>query len=89
MGRLGPAVTRIQAEVQLATLFHNWAQTTAATEAERTHLPALHLSDGATGIDTLRRKFSPPFFLLWGMVALILAIACANIANLMLTVSSC
>jgi macrolide transport system ATP-binding/permease protein len=84
MGRLRPGVSMRQAEAQLATVFHGWVETTAAKNAERAHLPGLHLTDGATGIDTLRRIYSDPFILLSIMVSLILAIACANIANLLL-----
>ncbi|HEY6347486.1 MAG TPA: ABC transporter permease [Bryobacteraceae bacterium] len=84
MGRLRPGVNMSQAEAQLATVFHGWVETTAATEPERAHLPGLHLTDGATGIDTLRRIYSDPFILLSIMVSLILAIACSNIANLLL-----
>ncbi len=84
MGRLRPGVSASQAEAQLGTAFHTWVETTAATDIERQHLPGLHLTDGGTGIDTLRRTYSQPFTLLWIMVGLILAIACANIANLLL-----
>ena len=84
MGRLRPGVTQAQAQAQLAAVFHAWVETTATTDKERAHLPALHLTDGGTGIDTLRRTYSQPFLLLWIMVGLILAIACANIANLLL-----
>jgi predicted lysophospholipase L1 biosynthesis ABC-type transport system permease subunit len=42
------------------------------------------LLEGATGLDTLRRQYSKPLYVLLAMVALILAIACANIANLLL-----
>lgn len=84
MGRLRPGVAPSQAQAQLATIFHTWVQTTATTDAERNHLPGFHLTDGGAGIDTLRRIYLEPFILLWVMVALILAIACANIANLLL-----
>jgi macrolide transport system ATP-binding/permease protein len=84
MGRLRPGVSLSQAQSQMAGVFHTWVETTATTDAERQHLPELHLTSGGDGIDTLRREYSQPLYILFGMVGLILAIACANIANLLL-----
>ena len=84
MARLRPGVTLSQAQAVLGTLFHQWADSTAANAAERAKLPELHLREGATGLDTLRRQYSKPFYVLFAMVALILAISCVNIANLLL-----
>ena len=84
MGRLRPGVSMVQAQAALAPRFQQWVATTATTDGERAKLPALTLNPGAAGLGSLRRKYSKPLYALLAMAALILAITCANIANLLL-----
>ena len=84
MARLRPGVTLAQAQAQLAPQFRQWVATTAHNEEQRSNLPVLYLKEGAGGLDTLRRQYSKPLYVLMTLVGLILAIACSNVANLQL-----
>ncbi len=84
MGRLRPGLDLASAQSALAGPFDQWAAATATNARERANLPRLRLEQGAGGLDTLRRQYSKPLYVLLTMVGLILAIACANTANLLL-----
>jgi hypothetical protein len=60
MARLGPGVTRVQAEAAVATLFHHFVEASVNGDRERADLPLLLLKEGAGGLDFLRRQYSQP-----------------------------
>ncbi len=84
MGRLRPGVNPAAAQASLAGAFHRFVTSTATTDKERSDLPELLLQEGGSGVDSLRREYAEPLWVLMAMVGLILTIACANIASLLL-----
>jgi macrolide transport system ATP-binding/permease protein len=47
--------------------FRQFALASAANDKERADLPALWLEEGGSGVDSLRRQYSKPLFVLMTM----------------------
>src|SRR5580658_4888677 len=97
MGRLKPGTTMQQAATNVNLVFQQIYQQLLGTSPDgpdtqknRALLAKRHvqITPMATGLSDLRSEFSAPLKLLMTVVALVLLIACANIANLLLARST-
>jgi predicted permease len=88
MGRLAPGATATQAGAALEPAFQETARegwvAGSATDERMPSLPTLVADPGARGENDVRRQFARSLRMLMALVSVLLAAACANVANLLL-----
>jgi len=93
MGRLKPGITLTEATSNVNLLLQQITRGFSDADLSQKNLDKLAkahvpLTPMANGLSSIRREFSEPLQILMAVVALVLLIACANIANLLLARST-
>jgi predicted permease len=89
IGRLKPGVTAVQAGAETNVQFKQIMRSYLGPQPSEKHLAdiahaSIQLTPGSRGVSPLRYEFTVPLKILMAIVALVLLIACANIANMLL-----
>ena len=85
VGRLQPGTTRAQAQAAVSTVFFNEMTVGAKPILKPEDDPAISLTPVDQGLTGNRSDISAPLYVLLLAVAIVLLIACANVAGLMLS----
>jgi len=87
IGRLQPGISRKQAQANVDVVFKQVVaeEFSKVSQSQPGILQQnLVLHDAGAGVSSLRGNMADPLYVLMGVVALVLVIACANVANLLL-----
>ena len=87
MGRLAPRVTLREARAGAPVLL-NGLRNALHIDSQNDYLGSIGIQPGSGGISWLRDQYAQPLWILMALVALVLFIACANVANLLLVRSA-
>lgn len=77
-GRLKPGVTAAQASEDIARVYRDLPRTAVHVDDQRGEVVPM-----SKGVQTLRPRFERPLLILFGVVGLLLLLACANLAALL------
>jgi hypothetical protein len=84
MGRVKPSVTAVTAEASLNVTLNAAVRATMPVNKD-TQIPRLLLRDGSRGQNPDIEDFEKPIYVLMALAALVLLLACADLANLLPT----
>jgi predicted permease len=87
MARLRPGVTAAQAQAEMQPLLES-LRADLRVDSQNDYLGAITIEPGGGGFSSLRDYYAQPLRLLMALVAVVLLIACANVANLLVAQSA-
>ena len=88
MARRSPGVSTESAQARLTTVFQNEAKSSGLPHLEQMKNPGIVVRDGSRGTEALRSAVGEPLKVLLGVAAIVLVLACLNVAVLMLARSA-
>ncbi|MGH9374422.1 MAG: ABC transporter permease, partial [Vicinamibacterales bacterium] len=84
IGRLAPGATMARARADLERLWDAYMTENGFPREKRDYFSGIELVPASRGSNALRRELSEPLLIVFAIVALVLLVGCANVANLLL-----
>ena len=88
IGRLRDDAKVEQAQAELDGFWQAYLDDNRVGEGTRRGFPSIVLTSARRGLNDLRRKFTEPLWIVMAIVCVVLAIGCANVANLLVARAS-
>ncbi len=84
VGRLKPGARVEQARADIEAIWDAYLTEVGMPRDKRGYFSGISLVPADKGLNALRRQFSEPLLIVMGIVAVVLLVGCANVANLLL-----